>query len=142
MRELVRRVVARQRTACEDPAPQFAGVTGEILTCKRADGVQLPATMYLPARYKKADGPLPFFSWAYSQEFKAGAARSGACNRTLTPFGFQKGRSARTGRHARSAPPTTTPAPCPCRASATSPRTVNWLGTYVHAGSPRPALVP
>ena len=74
VRDLVRRAAPRRLTAFRDPAPQFAGVTSEILTYKRADGVQLSATMYLPAGYKKASGPLPFFFWAYPQEFKTAAA--------------------------------------------------------------------
>jgi len=73
-RALVRRVAPRRRTAFADPPPQFAGVTTEILTYKRADGVQLAATMYLPAGYKKESGPLPFLFWAYPQEFKTAAA--------------------------------------------------------------------
>jgi dipeptidyl aminopeptidase/acylaminoacyl peptidase len=63
-------------TAFRDPAPQFAGVTTELITYKRPDGVQLSATMYLPAGYDKKQGPLPFFFWAYPQEFKSASAAS------------------------------------------------------------------
>lgn len=63
-------------TAFKDPAPQFAGVTKELITYKRPDGVQLSATMYLPAGYDKRNGPLPFLFWAYPQEFKSASAAS------------------------------------------------------------------
>lgn len=62
-------------TRFTDPAPQFAGVTSQLITYKRNDGVQLSATLYLPAGYDKAkQGRLPFFFWAYPQEFKTAAA--------------------------------------------------------------------
>ena len=57
-----------------DPAPQFAGVTRELIKYKRADGVDLSATLYLPAGYDRSRGPLPFLFWAYPQEFKTAAA--------------------------------------------------------------------
>ena len=61
-------------TEFKDPAPQFAGVTRELIKYKRADGVDLSATLYLPAGYDRARGPLPFLFWAYPQEFKTAAA--------------------------------------------------------------------
>ena len=64
-----------------------------VLKYKRADGVDLSANLYLPPGYKPEDGPLPTLLEAYplahSDLFKAGITRSGAYNRTLTPFGFQ-----------------------------------------------------
>ena len=63
-------------TNFKDWAPQFAGVTKQMITYKRADGVQLSATMYLPSGYDKAQGPLPFLLWAYPQEFKTASAAS------------------------------------------------------------------
>ena len=66
-----------QLTHAKDPAPEFAGVTHEFVHYKRADGVDLTATVYLPAGYDKAkDGPLPFFLWAYPAEFESVAAAS------------------------------------------------------------------
>ncbi len=53
------------------PYPQLKGVKKEILKYKRADGVDLTANLYLPAGYKKEDGPLPAFLWAYPVEFKS-----------------------------------------------------------------------
>jgi dipeptidyl aminopeptidase/acylaminoacyl peptidase len=53
-----------------DPAPQFAQVTKQEVKYKRADGVQLSGTLYLPAGYDKTrDGPLPMLMWAYPAEF-------------------------------------------------------------------------
>ena len=78
-------------TSFKDPAPQFAGVTNQLITYKRNDGVQLSAKLYLPAGYDKAkQGPLPFFLWAYPQEFKTAAAASqviGSPYRFVRPTG-------------------------------------------------------
>ena len=64
-------------THAKDPAPEFAGVSKEFVKYKRPDGVDLTATVYLPAGYDKAkDGPLPFFLWAYPAEFESVAAAS------------------------------------------------------------------
>ena len=74
-RDLVRRIAPRQLTRFADPAPQFAGITSKLITYTRNDGVQLSATLYLPAGYDAArDGRLPFFFWAYPQEFKSAKA--------------------------------------------------------------------
>jgi dipeptidyl aminopeptidase/acylaminoacyl peptidase len=59
-----------QLTAFPHPYPQLKGVTKQVLRYKRADGVDLSATLYLPAGYKKEQGPLPTFLWAYPTEFK------------------------------------------------------------------------
>jgi dipeptidyl aminopeptidase/acylaminoacyl peptidase len=69
-------VHATQLTALTDPAPQFAGITGKLITYTRADGIKLSATMYLPAGYTPAQGRLPFFLWAYPREFFSAAAAS------------------------------------------------------------------
>jgi len=53
------------------PYPQLKGVKKEVLKYKRADGVDLSANLYLPPAYKKEDGPLPAFLWAYPVEFKS-----------------------------------------------------------------------
>ncbi len=75
VRDLVRRIAPRQLTRFADPAPQFAGITSRLVTYSRPDGVQLSATLYLPAGYSaERDGRLPFFFWAYPQEFKSAKA--------------------------------------------------------------------
>ncbi len=63
-----------QLTRFTDPAPDFAGVTKELITYPRADGVQLSATVYLPKGYQKGQGPIPFFFWAYPREFRSADA--------------------------------------------------------------------
>jgi dipeptidyl aminopeptidase/acylaminoacyl peptidase len=78
-------------TNFKDWAPQFAGVTKQMITYKRNDGVQLSATMYLPAGYAKSQGPLPFLLWAYPQEFKTASAASqvtGSPHRFTRPAGM------------------------------------------------------
>ncbi|WP_344708163.1 S9 family peptidase [Sphingomonas humi] len=60
----------RRLTSFSDPAPQLAGVTQQLITYKRKDGVDLSGTLYLPAGYnKERDGPLPLVMWAYPTEF-------------------------------------------------------------------------
>ncbi|WP_394778035.1 prolyl oligopeptidase family serine peptidase [Undibacterium sp.] len=66
----------RALTHFADPTPQFKGVQKQLIRYKRADGLDLTATLYLPPGYDpKRDGPRPMLMWAYPREFKtAGAA--------------------------------------------------------------------
>lgn len=80
-------------TAFADPAPQFAGVTKRLITYKRADGLPLSGTLYLPAGYDQTrDGPLPLLMWAYPAEFTdpamAGQVVDQAANRFSRPGGI------------------------------------------------------
>lgn len=60
----------RALTQFPDPAPQLAGVTQQLITYKRKDGVDLSGTLYLPAGYnKERDGTLPLVMWAYPTEY-------------------------------------------------------------------------
>ncbi|MCU0393166.1 MAG: prolyl oligopeptidase family serine peptidase [Thermoflexibacter sp.] len=59
-----------QVTNFPHPYPQMKEVQKQLLKYKRADGVELSATLYLPAGYKKEDGALPTLVEAYPQEFK------------------------------------------------------------------------
>ncbi|HVE79203.1 MAG TPA: prolyl oligopeptidase family serine peptidase, partial [Gemmatimonadaceae bacterium] len=61
-------------TSFADPAPELAGISKQLLTYRRDDGVQLSATLYLPKAYDRTQGPLPFLFWAYPREFKTAAA--------------------------------------------------------------------
>lgn len=61
-------------TSFPHPYPQLKDVTKQVLKYKRADGVELTADLYLPPGYKKEDGPLPGFVWAYPREFKSADA--------------------------------------------------------------------
>ncbi|MCD6597609.1 MAG: prolyl oligopeptidase family serine peptidase [Bacteroidales bacterium] len=56
------------------PYPQFKDIQKEIIQYKREDGVQLSFDLYLPTAYKKEDGPLPTFLWAYPREYKSASA--------------------------------------------------------------------
>jgi dipeptidyl aminopeptidase/acylaminoacyl peptidase len=64
----------RALTNFPDPAPQLRGITKQIVTYKRADGVPLSFTLYLPPNYKQGER-LPTIVWAYPLEFSdAGTA--------------------------------------------------------------------
>jgi dipeptidyl aminopeptidase/acylaminoacyl peptidase len=59
--------------------PRYEGIklpTRQLLKYKRADGVDLTATLWLPAGYDKSQGPLPTLMEAYPAEFKTRGAAS------------------------------------------------------------------
>lgn len=57
------------------PSPQLADAKKELIRYKRADGLDLSGTLYLPPGYEpKRDGALPVLMWAYPQEFKSASA--------------------------------------------------------------------
>ncbi|MFP5392551.1 MAG: prolyl oligopeptidase family serine peptidase [Gammaproteobacteria bacterium] len=59
------------------PSPELRDVQKEQIRYKRGDGVDLTATLMLPAGYEPGrDGPLPVLMWAYPQEFKSASAAS------------------------------------------------------------------
>ncbi len=51
-----------------DPTPQLRGIKKQLVTYKRADGVQCSFTLYLPPDYKEGTR-LPTVVWAYPLEF-------------------------------------------------------------------------
>lgn len=55
-------------THFEDPTPQLRSITKQLVTYKRADGVQLSFTLYLPPGYREGTR-LPTVLWAYPVEF-------------------------------------------------------------------------
>lgn len=57
-----------QLTKFPDPAPTLRGITKQLVTYKRDDGVQLSFELYLPSGYKQGT-PLPTIVWAYPLEF-------------------------------------------------------------------------
>ncbi|GAB3998372.1 S9 family peptidase [Spirosoma daeguense] len=71
VRNLKARIAPMQVTFFEHPYPQLKGIQKQQLRYKRNDGVDLTATLYLPVGYKKEQGPLPTFLWAYPAEFKS-----------------------------------------------------------------------
>ncbi len=55
-------------TKFPDPTPQLRGITKQLVTYPRADGVQCSFTLYLPADYTPGTR-LPTVLWAYPREF-------------------------------------------------------------------------
>lgn len=61
-------------TAFPNPYPMMNGVTKQKIKYKRADGLDLSATVYLPAGYdKERDGRLPVLLWGYPMEYRSTA---------------------------------------------------------------------
>jgi dipeptidyl aminopeptidase/acylaminoacyl peptidase len=58
----------RRITSFQDPQPELRGIRKELVTYKRADGVDLSATLYLPADHQPGQR-LPLLVWAYPREF-------------------------------------------------------------------------
>lgn len=59
---------ARALTHFPDPAPQLRKIRKELVTYKRADGVPLSFTLYLPPDYQPGTR-LPTVMWAYPREY-------------------------------------------------------------------------
>jgi dipeptidyl aminopeptidase/acylaminoacyl peptidase len=57
-----------QLTQFPDPQPAIRAIKKELVNYKRADGVDLSATLYTPANYQPGTR-LPLVVWAYPQEF-------------------------------------------------------------------------
>lgn len=73
----------RALTEFKDPTPQLRGITKRLVRYKRADGVDLSFTLYLPPGYKEGTR-LPTVVWAYPQEFTDASTAgqvSGSTNR-------------------------------------------------------------
>jgi dipeptidyl aminopeptidase/acylaminoacyl peptidase len=64
----------RRLTSFPHPTPELRGLEKELIRYRRADGVPLTATLYLPPGYEPENGPLPTLVWAYPQEFKSADA--------------------------------------------------------------------
>lgn len=58
----------RAFTHYADPTPSLRGISKQLVTYKRQDGVQLSFTLYLPPNYK-AGTKLPTVVWAYPLEY-------------------------------------------------------------------------
>jgi dipeptidyl aminopeptidase/acylaminoacyl peptidase len=138
-RPLVSREAPRQLTNFRDPAPQFAGVTSQLVTYRRKDGVELSATVYLPpattgrrtGRCRSSCGPTRSSSarpprrrrwWARPTASRGRRARrTSSCSRRAT--------ASWTTRPCRSWPrmakrPTTRTSTSSCRAPR--PRSTGW----------------
>ena len=80
---------SRALTQFPDPTPQLRGIKKQLVTYKRADGVQCSFTLYLPPDYKEGTR-LPTVVWAYPLEFTdAGTAGqiSGSTQRATSIVG-------------------------------------------------------
>jgi len=65
---------AKQVTFTKNPFESLDNVYKELITYKRADGVELSGTLYLPPNYDKTKKEkLPMLMWAYPREFKDAA---------------------------------------------------------------------
>ena len=70
-------------TQFKDPTPQLRGIKKQLVRYKRADGVDLSFTLYLPPGYKEGTR-LPTVVWAYPLEFTDASTAgqvSGSTNR-------------------------------------------------------------
>jgi len=78
-------------TDFKDPAPQLTGLKKDLVKYKRADGVDLSGTLYLPPNYQKATR-LPLLVWAYPLEF-SDAGTAGQVRGSPYQFTFFRGAS-------------------------------------------------
>lgn len=58
-----------QLTSFPHPFPNLKEIQKELIRYKRADGLELTGTLYLPSGYVKGSKRLPVLMWAYPQEF-------------------------------------------------------------------------
>jgi len=78
--------LAKPLTQFPDPTPQLRDIKKQLVTYKRADGVQCSFTLYLPPGYKEGTR-LPTVVWAYPLEFNDAATAgqvSGSTQRFTT----------------------------------------------------------
>src|SRR5690606_37666369 len=58
-------------TSFKNPFEKISNVSKEVIKYKRADGLELSGTLYLPAGYDKVKKEkLPMIMWAYPTEYK------------------------------------------------------------------------
>ncbi len=92
IRNFKKKGAPKQITFFQNPYAGLDGVAKEFIKYKRADGVDLTATLYLPAGYDKAkDGRIPMLMWAYPREYKdprtAGQVRTSPHRFTRISYG-------------------------------------------------------
>ena len=86
--EICTAMAYRAVTDFKDPAPQLRGIKKKLVQYKRADGVDLSFTLYLPPGYKEGTR-LPTIVWAYPESFTDASVAgqvAGSTNR-FTQFG-------------------------------------------------------
>ena len=92
IRNTIKRIAPQQITFFENPVKSISGIYKELITYKRADGVELSGTLYLPDGYdRQKKEKLPMVLWAYPREFKdassAGQVTSSPHTFTLPSYG-------------------------------------------------------
>ena len=76
----------KQMTQFENPFISIKDIHKEVISYKRADGLELSATLYLPVGYnKEKKEKMPMILWAYPREFKD---QSSAAQKTANPNTF------------------------------------------------------
>jgi dipeptidyl aminopeptidase/acylaminoacyl peptidase len=80
-------VAPKQVTDFPSPYANLKVPTKQLLKYQRADGLELTATLWLPAGYDKSQGPLPTLMEAYPAEFKTRAAAGQVSG---SPFRFPR----------------------------------------------------
>lgn len=81
-----KRMSPQQVTFFENPFKKIENVHKEVIKYKRADGLDLSGTLYLPVGYdKKKKEKLPLIIWAYPAEFKD---KNSASQNTANPNDF------------------------------------------------------
>jgi dipeptidyl aminopeptidase/acylaminoacyl peptidase len=76
----------KQLTQFENPFISIKDIHKEVISYKRADGLELSATLYLPVGYdKEKKEKMPMILWAYPREFKD---QSSAAQKTSNPNTF------------------------------------------------------
>lgn len=74
IKNLVLRIADQPITNFSNPYTALDGIKKEKISYKRADGIDLTGTLYLPKNYnREKDGPLPTLIWAYPREFNSAA---------------------------------------------------------------------
>lgn len=85
-RNIKRKNKLSQITYFDNPFKSIQDVHKEVIKYKRADGVDLEATLYLPANYdRQKKEKLPMLLWAYPREYKS---KSSAGQSTTNPNRF------------------------------------------------------
>ncbi len=90
LNDTVKRIAPRQITNFTDPTPQLRGITKKLVKYKRADGVDLSFTLYLPPNYVEGT-KLPTVVWAYPQSFTDASTAgqvAGSTNRFTSIGGY------------------------------------------------------
>ena len=92
IRNTIKRIAPQQITFFINPFESIAGIHKEVITYKRADGVELSGTLYLPAGYDlQKKEKLPMVLWAYPREFidasNAGQVTSSPHTFTMPSYG-------------------------------------------------------